>query len=86
MEATLSSTKYWTGESVDFARYLTILTPRASSANRNKFVHYALQYTLKLAAEYSASTFTEVLSHGLEIVAVGDNDFYTQKVMCDARL
>lgn len=50
-----------------------------SAANRNKFVHYALQYTLKLASEYSASTFEEVLSHGLEILTIGDNDFYTQK-------
>lgn len=63
-----------------------IPTSWTSAANRNKFVHYALQYTLKLASEYSASTFEEVLSHGLEILTIGDNDFYTQKVMSGARL
>ncbi|KAG1716629.1 hypothetical protein ID866_507 [Astraeus odoratus] len=51
-----------------------------SSGNRNKFVHYALQIGLKLALECSMNAFAEVLSHGLDIAAIGDNDFYTQQV------
>lgn len=50
-----------------------------SSSNRNRFVHCALQLTLKLASEGNPRAFAELLSHGLDIAAIADNDFYTQK-------
>lgn len=50
-----------------------------SSSNRNRFVHCALQLTLKLVSEWNPKELTCLLSRGLDIAAVGDNDFYTQK-------
>ncbi|KAI6046084.1 ribosomal protein S5 domain 2-type protein [Pisolithus marmoratus] len=52
---------------------------RASPSNRNKFVHCALQLTLKLVSEWNPKTLAASLSDGLDIAAVADNDFYTQK-------
>ncbi|KAI6026262.1 ribosomal protein S5 domain 2-type protein [Pisolithus microcarpus] len=52
---------------------------QCSPSNRNRFVHCALQLTLKLVSEWNPKEFTCLLSRGLDIAAVGDNDFYTQK-------
>lgn len=57
------------------------LTPADS---KNKFVYYALKYTLILASERlssvgSARSLRDALQHGLDIAAVGDNDFYSQQ-------
>lgn len=52
--------------------------------SKNKFVYYALKYTLILASERlssvgSARSLRDTLKHGLDIAAVGDNDFYSQQ-------
>ena len=57
------------------------MTPADS---KNKFVYYALKYTLILASERlssvgSARSLRDALQHGLDIAAVGDNDFYSQQ-------
>ena len=57
------------------------MTPADS---KNKFVYYALKYTLILASERlspvgSARSLRHSLRHGLDIAAVGDNDFYSQQ-------
>jgi len=47
---------------------------------KNKFVHLALQHTLNLVSEiHSVAQVQERLSRGLDIAAVGDNDFYSQR-------
>lgn len=51
-----------------------------SVGGKNKFVHLALQHTLNLVAEiHSVAQVQERLLHGLDIAAVGDNDFYSQR-------
>jgi phosphomevalonate kinase len=51
-----------------------------SVGGKNKFVHLALQHTLNLVAEiHSVAHVQERLSNGLDIAAVGDNDFYSQR-------
>jgi len=53
---------------------------RSSIGGKNKFVHLALQHTLNLVSEiHSVAQVQERLSHGLEIAAVADNDFYSQR-------
>lgn len=43
-------------------------------------MHLALQHTLNLVSEiHSVAQVQERLSHGLEIAAVADNDFYSQR-------
>jgi hypothetical protein len=50
-------------------------------ANPNKFVHLALQKTLSFALEVfdDEKPLRDVLSDGLKITIVGDNDFYSQR-------
>lgn len=55
-----------------------------SADSKNKFVYYALKYTLILASERlspvgSARSLRDSLQHGLDIATVGDNDFYSQQ-------
>ncbi|KAI9572183.1 phosphomevalonate kinase [Boletus coccyginus] len=55
-----------------------------ASESKNKFVYYALKYTLILASERlssvgSARSLRVTLKRGLDITAVGDNDFYSQQ-------
>ena len=55
-----------------------------SGNSKNKFVYYALKYTLILASERllsvgSARSLRDSLQHGLDIATVGDNDFYSQR-------
>jgi len=51
-----------------------------SIGGKNKFVHLALQHTLNLVSEiHSVAQVQERLLHGLDIAAVGDNDFYSQR-------
>lgn len=61
--------------------YFVEMTPADS---KNKFVYYALKYTLILASERlssvgSARSLRDSFQHGLDIAAVGDNDFYSQQ-------
>ncbi len=51
------------------------------SGGRNKFVELALDKTLKLikAIKRSRGESTDELTRGLQIVIVGDNDFYSQR-------
>lgn len=50
------------------------------SATKNKFVQLALEKTIRLAVELKEKTIIqEVLSHGIDIAIVGDNDFYSQR-------
>jgi hypothetical protein len=51
-----------------------------SIGGKNKFVHLALQHTLNLVSEiHSVAQVQEKLVQGLDIAAVGDNDFYSQR-------
>ena len=54
------------------------------ASSKNKFVHYALKYTLILASERLSSvgstrSLRDSLQHGLDVATVGDNDFYSQQ-------
>ena len=62
--------------------YLVCLSAndRISSSSKNKFVHLALHNTFALAGEARGVKETsEILSKGLDITIVGDNDFYSQR-------
>ncbi len=51
-----------------------------SSSTKNKFVQLALERTLLLVLENKGSkSLNEILSRGLDITIVGDNDFYSQR-------
>ncbi|TFK75434.1 phosphomevalonate kinase [Pluteus cervinus] len=55
------------------------VTPAAHNTSKNKFVHLALRTVLSLAAGTKApSHIQELLSTGINITIVGDNDFYSQ--------
>lgn len=50
------------------------------SALKNKFVHIALQTTLRLVSELrGAEALKDALEHGLDVVIAGGNDFYSQR-------
>lgn len=50
------------------------------SDSNNKFVQLALENTIKLAIELKGIlTIQPALSHGIDIIIVGDNDFYSQR-------
>ncbi|KAG2368319.1 hypothetical protein BDR07DRAFT_1457325 [Suillus spraguei] len=56
-----------------------------SIGGKNKFVHLALQHTLNLVSEiHSVAHVQGRLVHGLDIAAVGDNDFYSQRAQLEA--
>ncbi|KAG1815947.1 phosphomevalonate kinase [Suillus subaureus] len=56
-----------------------------SIGGKNKFVHLALQHTLNLVSEiHSVAQVQERLIHGLNIAAVGDNDFYSQRAQLES--
>ncbi|KAG0706108.1 ribosomal protein S5 domain 2-type protein [Suillus ampliporus] len=56
-----------------------------SIGGKNKFVHLALQHTLNLVSEiHSVAKVQERLSQGLDIAAVGDNDFYSQRAQLES--
>ncbi|KAJ3865451.1 phosphomevalonate kinase [Lentinula novae-zelandiae] len=51
-----------------------------SSTSKNKFVHLALQHTISLACEArGVPAIQDLLTRGLDIAIVGDNDFYSQR-------
>ncbi|KAF9222526.1 Phosphomevalonate kinase [Gyrodon lividus] len=61
-----------------------IVTQCTLSTSKNKFVYYALKYTLILAAEKLSPEdaprwFRATLEQGLDIATLGDNDFYSQQ-------
>lgn len=50
------------------------------SLTKNKFVQLAIEKTVKLGIEVRGATaIQESISSGLDIVIVGDNDFYSQR-------
>ncbi|KAG1881442.1 ribosomal protein S5 domain 2-type protein [Suillus tomentosus] len=56
-----------------------------SIGGKNKFVHLALQHTLNLVSEiHSVAQVQERLFNGLDIAAVGDNDFYSQRAQLES--
>lgn len=53
---------------------------RASSASKNKFVQLAIERVLFLALQINGiQAARQATTQGLEIVIVGDNDFYSQR-------
>ncbi|KAF8844695.1 Phosphomevalonate kinase [Paxillus ammoniavirescens] len=54
-----------------------------ASESKNKFVYYAVKYTLILASQKLSSGSSQrlraALGHGLDIATLGDNDFYSQR-------
>ncbi|KAF8200810.1 phosphomevalonate kinase [Pholiota molesta] len=57
-----------------------VIEPAAANAQKNKFVHLALQHTIALAVEIKGlAAVQETLSRPLDITIVGDNDFYSQR-------
>ncbi len=48
--------------------------------SKNKFVHLAVERVLFLAMEVLGhQTLRQLTAQGLEIIIVGDNDFYSQR-------
>ncbi|OAX42265.1 phosphomevalonate kinase [Rhizopogon vinicolor AM-OR11-026] len=63
---------------------IQVIAQEDSVSGKNKFVHLALHHTLNLVAEiHSVAHVQERLSHGLDIDAVGDNDFYSQRAQLE---
>lgn len=59
---------------------IQVIPQEDSIGGKNKFVHLALQHTLNLVSEiHSVAQVQEKLVQGLDIAAVGDNDFYSQR-------
>ncbi|KAJ3768665.1 phosphomevalonate kinase [Lentinula raphanica] len=58
--------------------------PDVNNTSENKFVHLALQHTIALACEAHEDTTKQLLTGGLDIAIVGDNDFYSQRAQLDA--
>ncbi|KAG1770440.1 ribosomal protein S5 domain 2-type protein [Suillus occidentalis] len=53
--------------------------------DRINLLHLALQHTLNLVSEiHSVAQVQEKLVHGLDIAAVGDNDFYSQRAQLES--
>ena len=51
-----------------------------TSTSKNKFVHLALQHTFSLAVEIKGlAAIQKTLANGIDIIIVGDNDFYSQR-------
>jgi phosphomevalonate kinase len=51
------------------------------AVNPNKFVHLALRTTVALAVRLKGQGVTDaLLSSGLQIHILGDNDFYSQRI------
>lgn len=72
-EYVAGDTRCWFIDSQDCRSPLT--------ANANKFVHLALENSLKLAAALKGPGVTQdLLRTGLQIHILGDNDFYSQRI------
>ncbi|KXN90598.1 putative phosphomevalonate kinase [Leucoagaricus sp. SymC.cos] len=57
-----------------------VIEPSLNNLSKNKFVHLAIEKTIKLGIELrGASAIQEAVSRGLDIAIVGDNDFYSQR-------
>ncbi|KAJ3910032.1 phosphomevalonate kinase [Lentinula edodes] len=55
------------------------------NTSKNKFVHLALQHTISLACEVcGVPAIQDLLTRGLDIAIVGDNDFYSQRAQLAA--
>lgn len=66
--------------SVTAAGASVVVEDAVTNTSKNKFVHLALQNTIAIASELSGiSSVIETLSTGIDIVIVGDNDFYSQR-------
>lgn len=62
-----------------------VIPQEDSIGGKNKFVHLALQHTLNLVSEIrSVAQVQEKLVDGLDIAAVGDNDFYSQRAQLES--
>ncbi|KAF5393505.1 hypothetical protein D9757_000591 [Collybiopsis confluens] len=59
--------------------------PTDDAAGTNKFVQLALQHTVSFAFKTRGIEATDqILANGLDIVIVGDNDFYSQRAQLSA--
>lgn len=64
---------------------IQVIPQEDSIGGKNKFVHLALQHTLNLVSEiHSVAQVQEKLVQGLDIAAVGDNDFYSQRAQLES--
>lgn len=64
---------------------IQVIPQEDSIGGKNKFVHLALQHTLNLVSEiHSVALVQEKLVQGLDIAAVGDNDFYSQRAQLES--
>lgn len=64
---------------------IQVIPQEDSIGGKNKFVHLALQHTLNLVSEiHSVAQVQEKLVQGLDIAAVGDNDFYSQRTQLES--
>ncbi|KAJ7579260.1 phosphomevalonate kinase [Mycena floridula] len=63
-----------------------VMEAAPENTSKNKFVHLALQSTIALACEIKGvDAIQNVLENGLNIVIVGDNDFYSQRATLASR-
>ncbi|KAF8658316.1 hypothetical protein AX16_002085 [Volvariella volvacea WC 439] len=61
------------------------VVPLELNKTKNKFVHLALQTVISLASEVkTASHVQSILSRGIDIAIVGDNDFYSQRAKLES--
>ncbi|KAF9268879.1 Phosphomevalonate kinase [Marasmius fiardii PR-910] len=63
-----------------------IVEASLQNSSKNKFVHLALQKTISLAHEVRGiDAVSEILTRGLDISIVGDNDFYSQRAQLESK-
>lgn len=59
----------------------------STTESRNKFVETCLKFTLDVICERIGSDeLNQLLSQGIQITIVGDNDFYSQRAQVDTSL
>lgn len=62
-----------------------VVEPGLKNLTKNKFVQLAIEKTVKLGIEVRGATaIQESISSGLDIVIVGDNDFYSQRATLES--
>ncbi|KAG7098548.1 hypothetical protein E1B28_000483 [Marasmius oreades] len=63
-----------------------VVEASSQNSSTNKFVKLALQSTISLACQVRGTdAVSEILARGLDIVIVGDNDFYSQRAQLESK-
>ncbi|KAI0785604.1 ribosomal protein S5 domain 2-type protein [Abortiporus biennis] len=63
-----------------------VIDPSSATVSKNKFVQLAIDRTIALASEILDHSSTEpLLSNDIDIIILGDNDFYSQRAQLTSR-